>query len=689
MRARKPMVFIAIASLVLLSVSTAMLAEAHEGDATTTIDQVHNPWTTTTDQPGPRGAAEIHGHTTIGHGQITVMISNSAGTGQFCVATSTPDSRDWACSVQERPLAMGLNTLTAIATNGGTNSSARHISRVPIIIQRIAAPVDESDPPATPPTPSIPPTPPGSTTPPAPTTLPSVPPAATQPPLPAASVPRRSTVHRSPTATAPGLQLRTLALPAEPDSQNWKLTVLPANGSVRPGESVTLSGSSLPAGASVQAELHSTPVVLGTTTVAADGTFLIRATIPLDTEPGNHHYIVTVTPTNAPASTVGQAVTVVTPGSATVTSGHGTTAPREKDAPAPELDRNAPNAPSSLTTALRTAQEVFSNPVILASAAGSGAALLLLVALPAELLNTTLSEQYERIFGRLRRVRVRWLERLRRMFSNTPIVGGATLTALAALMFGFADPHFGLDLTSLRLVLACGIALFIVGHLANATTGWLVRERWQVRTVFELKPLALILTVGGVLLSRLLEFSPGFLVGLVLGIALTGKATLRQRSHTVLLRSGIILTFGTLAWAGYSILIAVVGEEPESFLEALALETLAAVAAEGMTIVLIGLLPFRFLEGEDVYKESKALWATSYFIVLLAFSVIVLPVAANWEELSGSTWLIFTIAFAALSIGTYVYFRKFASSGGDKAPEVEHEQPEDETEDSLSHRSSV
>ena len=335
-----------------------------------------------------------------------------------------------------------------------------------------------------------------------------------------------------------------------------------------------------------------------------------------------------------------------------------------KAAGTPGVDRNTPWAPTSLTHALSTLQQVFANPVVLGTAVGSASAFLLLVALPAELLTSTLAREYELLFGRFRRLRAHWLERLRGWFSHSPFAGGVALTMLAALIFGFADPHFGPDITSLRLVLACGIALIIVGHLTNAITGWIVRERWRVGTLLEVKPLALILTVVGVFLSRLLGFSPGFLIGLIVGMSLTGTTTVRQRSRTVLVHGGIILTFGVLAWLGFSALTAITGGHPTTFVQALSLDTFAAIAAEGLTILLIGLLPFRYLDGEDVFAESKTLWALSYLSVLTAFCVIVLPVAAHWEEIGDSLWLWLGcfVGFTLFSVGVYLYFRFAPSS---------------------------
>ncbi|GAB3034912.1 hypothetical protein GCM10027052_11040 [Parafrigoribacterium mesophilum] len=337
------------------------------------------------------------------------------------------------------------------------------------------------------------------------------------------------------------------------------------------------------------------------------------------------------------------------------------------------VNRDDFGAPSALTNALRTLQQVLSSPAVLVTAAGSGAALLLFVAFPAELLNATLATQYERLFGRLRTLRLRWLQRLRTKLANTPFVSGAAMIAFSALAFGFVDPNFGFDITSLRLVLALGIALFIVGYLSNAITSWIVREKWHIGASLDAKPLALILTVIGVLLSRLMGFSPGFLIGLILGISLTSAASAVQRSRMVMLHTGIILTLGITSWVGYSVLIAGTDGQPDSFLRALAIDTLAAVTAEGVTALLVGLLPFRFLEGEELFATSKPRWAATYLVVLVVFCLIVLPDAANWEKLGASlwTWLAVLVGFTLVSLTIYLYFRYRTSRDASEHPSAE------------------
>jgi hypothetical protein len=434
---------------------------------------------------------------------------------------------------------------------------------------------------------------------------------------------------------------------------------------VLPGDQVVLSSKDLPPGANIDAELHSTPVKLGSTFVAPDGTFELPVTIPVDTTPGLHHFVVTLTAPGEDPSTVEIPVTVKAAPKAIA-------GPPEKTAledavpltGATGTERDDPGAPSSLTHSINTLPSIFSNPIVLGIAGAAGLGLLLLIAFPAELLNSTISEQYPRFAHRV--PRAPWLTRFTDWLERTPLFGGVAITLAAAVIFGFADPGFGIDITSVRVVLACGIALFIVGYIASIISGRIIRARWGLSTVLELKPLGLILTVIGVLLSRVLEFSPGFLLGLILGISIVGTTTAAERAKTTLVQAGVVFALAMLAWVGYSIATVVV--DPSSFGGALLYDTLVAVTAEGLTALFIGLLPVKFLDGPAIFQFSKGLWAATYVVATVAFLALVLP--SQWGEVGGSfgAWIAIVGGFAVVCLGIYLYFRVWAKPVDEPAP---------------------
>lgn len=458
----------------------------------------------------------------------------------------------------------------------------------------------------------------------------------------------------TPTPTATAAPKPTPTPTWNPETFEWTFTA-DADG-YHPGDPVTLTGAGLPPAALVEAEIHSTPVHLGTTIARANGSFIMNVVIPPDTPAGEHEFWVTITPVGGGTSTVVQPakITIVGgPGTGTDDGGGGVPG-------AMGADRNDPGAPSSFTHGITTVGHLIVNPVAVAIAGGIGLALLLLVAFPAELLNSTLESQYDRFSKVLPKVRAPWWERFAEWVDKTPLVSASIMTLAASVIFGFADPGFGFDITSFRVVLGCFIALFIVGYLASIISGRILGRAWGFDTVLEVKPLTLILTVVGVVVSRLLDFSPGFLIGLLLGMALVGKRSKADEAKSTLVQTGVVFVMALLAWTAYSILS--VTTVPDTFGSTLVFDTLVAITTEGMTALFIGLLPLKFLDGQGIFNYSKVLWAAVYAVVAFAFVAIVIPAADNWGDGGGSValWLTIVGIFAALCVGIYLYFRFWA-----------------------------
>jgi hypothetical protein len=446
---------------------------------------------------------------------------------------------------------------------------------------------------------------------------------------------------------------------------DWSFTIGGDLTDVHPGDTLDISGTGLPPGTSLDTILHSVPTDLGSVVAAADGSFDQTVTIPADTELGDHTILVTASGLGIVTTTKQQAITVTAVPAAAGSSGSGKPDVTTKPTATHGAGVGASGtgiAPNILTRALTPIADVAVHPNKIISALEIGLVLLLLAVLPAHLLNATIAEQSDRFERRFPKWRTpRWLAALVGWFRSAPVAGGLVVTLATAILFGFADPTFGFTLASLRLILACGIALFLVGYVANAITGVIARVQWNIVAAVSTRPYGLILTIVGVLISRLLHFSPGFLIGLILGLTIQGKSAAGFAWRTVVVRSSIVLIMAIAAWIGYSTLT-LGGNEGGTFGSALLVETLVAITTEGVVALLVELLPLRFLEGERVYAHSKVLWGIFYVLTLVVFVLAVVPWEGNWDALGSSLWIWIVVlaAFAAVCVGIYIYFRRFA-----------------------------
>ena len=444
---------------------------------------------------------------------------------------------------------------------------------------------------------------------------------------------------------------------------DWFFTVTGVDlNNVHPGDTFTVSGAGLPPGSTVSGELHSKAVSIGSAVVQPDGTFTLPVIVPADFPAGAHTIVMTLTPPGSSAVSSQQPLKVV-PASLPSTNDAPTPAPSDNSSPiggaeSPGIDHHGPNS-NILTHGLNSIADVLAHPAKIPAAIEIGLVLLIFAVLPGHLLNATLAEQYERFTKRRaqrRRVPGRWAQ-LIAFLHRAPFVAGLALTTATALLFGFADPRFGFSLASLRLFLGLAIALAIVSYLTNAVVGRIMRGRWKVDVEVSLRPLGLILTVAGVVVSRVLDFSPGFLIGLVLGLVISEKHLAKQAWRAVLLRSSILLGLALLAWLAFSLFDA--SEEGGTFASELAVETLVAITTEAVVGLLVELLPLKLLEGEKLYEKSKVLWGGLYLLAVFIFVVAVVPWEGNWAELGTSlwAWIGIVVGFGIVATGIYLYFR--------------------------------
>jgi hypothetical protein len=433
---------------------------------------------------------------------------------------------------------------------------------------------------------------------------------------------------------------------------------------IKAGQTVVITGSGAPAGSTAVIELHSDPITLGSTTAKPDGTFSLTAVIPKTIEPGEHHFVAVVTPAGQPPATF-ETVATIEPADEEPTP--------EKAADQPDRDDviaflaglggsagNGFDSPSSFTSSLKTATEFRLTPALVGAAGLIATAFLLLVAFPAELLESTVRANYERVFGWLAPVKRR-LGKIGDAIKRIPVnnwVATIGIIALTALILGFSDPGFGFNGSSVRLWIAIVVSIVLLNIVLSSIVMSVAKRRFSAASVLQPMPAALILVVLSVLISRLIGIQPGFLFGVVLGVAFAIELKKRQDALLVLLAIGLSLVFGVAAWLGYTALAANAGTEP-GFWHLLAQETLAATTVEALATMTVALLPLTFLDGKTLFEWNRWVWAATYVVAIVAFVVIILPLSGNWGEMTAPLlgWGAFFAGFAVLAVGIWAVFR--------------------------------
>lgn len=472
--------------------------------------------------------------------------------------------------------------------------------------------------------------------------------------------------------------------PPGPIAWSFTVTGLQPGATVRPGDVVKLFGEGLPAGASVRAELHSRPIVLGTTKVDANGVLDMTVVVPRNVEPGTHELYVVLTPAFGAASPATHPVRVVPlaeepgpepepepepgPGEAPVpvvtsTSESGDAVnPGDPLVPGAGTDRDEAANPTILTNGIATAQYLVENPSTFGFAALLALAVLLFVSIPSAMLDSALKSNLgamgrfsQSVEARALKL-VQWVERKSGSRLTMPVL----LVLLGAIVFGLADPDFGFDVTTARTELSLLAATLLLAVGVPAITDRIARRRWGIDTWYQSEPLGLLAALAGVALTRFVEFSPGIFIGILFGLEVAKSSeTVRDKARLVALQAGITLGVAVFAWLFYSFLLT--EPIPSDFGSGFLHDFMVSLTLQGMTSMVISLLPLAFLDGQKLISHSRSLWLGLYAVSALGFGVLVMPqlILSQTPVSDALTWLIALVAYAAFAITVWAIFRRW------------------------------
>ena len=472
--------------------------------------------------------------------------------------------------------------------------------------------------------------------------------------------------------TPPGPTTTTHA----PTPTTWTFQLTDASGkpidpsSLKPGDRFFIYAQGLPPGASVSVELHSTPIPLGAATVDALGDLRMPVSIPADVAPGSHTVVATLTPPGGVPSTVSVPVaigTAPTPDAVDELEAGAEPTDEPAEAPAGAASGEVSSAgasgpdfsePSTIGSTLQTWSSVTITSTTLAVVAAMTVALIVLVALPAELLQSTFSANYQRAFGWLAPVTARGTALRERIPAGLrdPRLAGFLTVATTALVLCFADPGFGFSAWSLRLWLAVFASLFIVNVAAMTIVRSVARRTFGVESRLDPMPATILIVAASVLVSRLAHIEPGFLFGVVVGVVFVRELVRHEEGRLASIGAVVLIGIGLVSWAAYSLLPAAEGASTGvQFLR----DFTAATTLEALSTLLIALLPLAFLDGEGIFKWRKGLWVLIYAAAVTAFVIVVVPMGDAWGDMSAPIlgWTTLFLVFALFATGVWAYFR--------------------------------
>jgi hypothetical protein len=307
---------------------------------------------------------------------------------------------------------------------------------------------------------------------------------------------------------------------------------------------------------------------------------------------------------------------------------------------------------------------VSADPIVLLQSAALAALLVFLMPFPSQLFNSTLETHEDEVRRWLRLDRLGAAARgIGAFWASWP--GVVLFTLMATVLYGFLDPSFGLDVGSLATFIGMLVGIVLV-TAAFAIPAILAHRRHGDRPSLKVVPLSLLIGVVCVLLSRLTDFQPGYLYGLLIGLAFARELSAAEEGRATAIGAALMLAVALVSWAALGAL-----PEGDGFALVVARTSLAALMVAGLEGVVFGLLPMRFLPGEPLYAWNRVLWAALLALGAFAFfHILINPVSGYLSDTSRTPLLTVVgllLGFSLVSVAFWAWFRFRGDPSGEES----------------------
>ena len=275
-----------------------------------------------------------------------------------------------------------------------------------------------------------------------------------------------------------------------------------------------------------------------------------------------------------------------------------------------------------LPAQVSTSPEVIETNVLLVSV------LVLLFYAAASIFNGTFKENYETITG--------WREFIRacpwRRKTNAPVSPSrkqrhfleiALILVITAVINSLVDPGFGISSKGLIVFSAMVITSVASIYGYDGIRVLITRHRYHAGATIKAYPLAILLAIIFVGISRLINFYPGFIFGFVGAFTVLPYASsINEHQRFIGILWGV-LTIMFISLAAFLLRQPLAGW-PDGFWHSITDTALVALFVGGLEGLLFGLLPVTFLDGGVVAAWKRWVWLIVYIIItFFLFSTVI------------------------------------------------------------------
>jgi hypothetical protein len=176
------------------------------------------------------------------------------------------------------------------------------------------------------------------------------------------------------------------------------------------------------------------------------------------------------------------------------------------------------------------------------------------------------------------------------------------------------------------------------------------------RGTLRVYPAALVVAMACVLVSRLADFQPGYLYGIVAGFAFTTQLSREDEGRSAAFAAVAGLAASVAAWVAWiPVRDAVDGADP-NVVRLILDAVLATMFVGGLQALVFGFVPVRFLPGAKVWAWSKRAWVALFAIGTFGFLHVLLHPEDEYDG-SVTTMVVLFVSFSLASGAFWAYFR--------------------------------
>jgi hypothetical protein len=233
--------------------------------------------------------------------------------------------------------------------------------------------------------------------------------------------------------------------------------------------------------------------------------------------------------------------------------------------------------------------------------------------------------------------------------------------SLLGIIYGFLSPDFGWNPQSLILIVSLIVGLGFLTLFSEGSATRLAARRYRADASIKLYGTAIIVAILAVVVSRLVDFSPGLVYGFVASAVIVAPVALARRDDAtlILVPAFGVLVVSLLAWLLLGpVRVAAADGSP---LPALAETILAMIMIGGLEGLFITMIPLTFLDGATVKNWSRVGWAVVFGIVTFLWWQLLLNQDAAYigafEQTNVRVVLATLGVFMLTTGGLWSYFR--------------------------------